>query len=266
MNAPVTPKWIDSDDRPVPPRRLSVYAVRELMLPLIVTTLLSGAAVYAFLADRDMMLTSTMLWIASSFVTLLFLTGKLVRAWPVLRLLLEELRERVLLLQMLERSMPAGRVFEGLDAAGAEADYVLVHGAGIFAVSVAFLPEAPAGAGAADFDGDFLRVEGAAPWREPVVRSRHVARQLAECLAERMRSWPRVTALLLVVGREVRQPQRLDPGMFAVGKAGVGALLGRLATVMDNQEVAQVSRTLDQMAHDAARRRWSFLPARPHGD
>jgi hypothetical protein len=259
MNAPVTPELVGTTDALPRQRRFVAFVRGELLAPVLAAALLSGVAAFAWYADPDVVLTSTIVLIAASFMALLFAASKLTRSWPALRLLLIEHRKMRRLRSLLARSIPGARVFDELAEAGADVDYVLVSNRGIFAVSVVFLPEHPAGKAVALFDGDFLRVEGVPPIREPVVRARHVARQLGELLAERMPSWQRVTGLMLVVGWEIRQPDRLEPGMLVVGAAGIGALLGGLAPVLDDEEIGQANRALTAMARDARRRRWYLM-------
>lgn len=237
------------------PKNLIRYLLDQFLLPVFLCFLFTVQSMVGFFytrqVDQSRLLTDTSL----ALMAWLFLVSQTVRAMPRLRVLLEEHREHQSLADLLEDAVqPKGRVFQNISGNGFEIDYVLVLPAGIFALSVEALHQPSGQEASALFDGEFLHVEGAFAVREPVARSKVVARCLAELLDDRVGFGYKVRPVLLVPAWTIHRPRPPGSESWASSPHDFIAILHKLPTVLDDTELREIQSSMSEIMRDAKRR------------
>lgn len=167
--------------------------------------------------------------------------NKLLGAWPRLRGARVAQRANESFGLWLEHSIEGeNRLFHGVEGMGFEVDHVLISRAGVFSIQV----ERPS------------QQDGLAPvtgMHETIDRTKDVARCLSEQLRERLGSWNRVHAVLLVrAGSTLANAPELQEVIVKTPKDFLSFHKARPA-LLDHVEICQLSFAMSEIARDTER-------------
>jgi hypothetical protein len=245
---------VGRDVRPRP-KHILRYIGDEFFVPLALFILLSTQAWAGYYLARVFDPTRVMVDATLALLSLMLLISRITRAIPRLKIMLEERAQSLKFPTALDRTAKvSGTVYHRVQGIGFEVDHVLVTPAGIFAISVEVIHQPPGHEASALFDGEFLHIEGAYALREPVARSKVVAR----CLADLIKEWAgfsyKVRPVLIVPGWTVHQPRPQSSESWACEPSEFLSYVAKQRGVLEPTEITRIRNALDEIVRNATKR------------
>jgi hypothetical protein len=245
---------VGRDVRPRP-KHILRFVSDEFLVPLSLCILLSAQAVVGYSLARVLDPTRVMVDATLALLALMLLVSRVARALPRLRILMEERSQGLQFSIALDKSAEGvGVVYHLVRGIGFEVDHVLVMPAGIFAISVEVIHQPAGHEASALFDGEFLHIEGAYALREPVARSKVVAK----CLAEVIKEWAgfsyKVRPVLIVPGWTIHRPRPPGSESWACEPSEFLTYLAKQHAVMEPSELATIRNAMGEVVRNATRR------------
>ena len=245
---------VGRDVRPRP-KHILRYIGDEFFVPTSLCILLSTQAWAGYYLARVFDPTRVMVDATLALLALMLLISRITRAIPRLKVLAEERTQSLQFPTALDRTAKSsGVVHHQVQGIGFELDHVLVTPAGIFAISVEVIHQPPGHEASALFDGEFLHIEGAYALREPVARSKVVAR----CLADLIKEWAgfsyKVRPVLIVPGWTVHRPRPLGSESWACEPSEFLSYVAKHRGVLEPAEMTRIRNALDEIVRNAAKR------------
>jgi hypothetical protein len=245
---------VGRDVRPRP-KHILRYISDELLVPLALCLVFLAQAWVGYFVARVFDPTRVMVDATLALLALMLLASRIARALPRLRVLAEERSQSLQFPIALEKAVKgAGAVYHGVHGIGFEVDHVLLTPAGIFAISVEVIHQPDGHEASALFDGEFLHIEGAYALREPVARSKVVAR----CLADVIKEWAgfsyRVRPVLIVPGWTIHRPRPPGSDAWVCEPSEFLSYVVRQHAVLDPSELASIRNAMGELVRNATRR------------
>jgi hypothetical protein len=245
---------VGRDVRPRP-KHILRYISDEFFVPLSLCILLSTQAWSGYYLARVFDPTRVMVDATLALLSLMLLVSRITRAIPRLKILREERTQSLQFPTALDRTAKgSGAVYHQVQGIGFEVDHVLVTSAGIFAISVEVIHQPPGHEASALFDGEFLHIEGAYALREPVARSKVVAR----CLADLIKEWAgfsyKVRPVLIVPGWTVHRPRPPSSESWACEPSEFLSYVAKQRSVLEPAEMTLIRNAMDEIVRNAAKR------------
>jgi hypothetical protein len=240
-------------------RRLLEFLGDELLGPLGLCVALAVQAALGLRTAVDPDQAQVLLFGLPLLAALMVLVGRVLRHWPRARALWQLQRQQQgLAAQLDELAHPSGFAVHGLVGAGLEIDHVLVLPAGVFVISVVVIEPLPGHAPSAQYDGEFLHLDGGLSERDPIARARVVSRNLAERLRQQIGHLPTVRALLCVPGWSLTTLANPRKDLELGRPAELIARLERLPALLESDEIARLRAAMTQVVRDGRRYRESL--------
>jgi hypothetical protein len=245
---------VGRDVRPRP-KHILRFAVDEFLVPFSLCVLLSAQAVVGYSFARVVDPTRVMVDATLALLALMLLISRIVRAMPRLRILLGERTQSLQFFTALNKAAEGvGFVYHQVRGIGFEVDHVLVTPSGIFAISVEVIHQPAGHEASALFDGEFLHIEGAYALREPVARSKVVAR----CLADVIKEWAgfgyKVRPVLIIPGWTIHRPRPPGSESWACEPTEFLTYVARQNPVLEAEELASIKQAMGEVVRNATRR------------
>jgi hypothetical protein len=245
---------VGRDVRPRP-KHILRYIGDEFFVPLSLCILLSTQAWAGYYLARVFDPTRVMVDATLALLSLMLLISRITRAIPRLKILAEERTQSQQFPTALERAAKgSGAVYHEVRGIGFEVDHVLVTPAGIFAISIEVIHQPPGHEASALFDGEFLHIEGAYALREPVARSKVVAR----CLADVVKEWAgfsyKVRPVLIVPGWTIHRPRPLGSESWACDPSEFLTYVAKQRAILEPSELNTIRNALGEIVRNAAKR------------
>ena len=245
---------VGRDVRPRP-KHILRFAVDEFLVPFSLCVLLSAQAVVGYSFARVVDPTRVMVDATLALLALMLLISRMVRAMPRLRILLGERTQSLQFFTALNKAAEGvGFVYHQVRGIGFEVDHVLVTPSGIFAISVEVIHQPAGHEASALFDGEFLHIEGAYALREPVARSKVVAR----CLADVIKEWAgfgyKVRPVLIIPGWTIHRPRPPGSESWACEPTEFLTFVARQNPVLEAEELASIKQAMGEVVRNATRR------------
>jgi hypothetical protein len=245
---------VGRDVRPRP-KHILRFISDEFLVPSSLCVLLSAQAVVGYSFARVVDPTRVMVDATLALLALMLLTSRIVRAMPRLRVLMEERTQSLQFSMALDKAAEGvGVVYHQVRGIGFEVDHVLVTPAGIFAISVEVIHQPAGHEASALFDGEFLHIEGAYALREPVARSKVVARCLADVIKEWARFAYKVRPVLIIPGWTIHRPRPPGSESWACEPTEFLTHIARQNPVLDSEELASIKNVMGEVVRNATRR------------
>jgi hypothetical protein len=245
---------VGRDVRPRP-RNILRYIGDEFLVPFSLCILLSAQAWIGYYIASVLDPTRVMVDATLALLALMLLVSRVARALPRLRILLNERTQGRQFSNALDEAVAStGIVYHQVRGIGFEVDHVLVTPAGIFAISFEVIHQGAGNEASALFDGEFLHIEGAYALREPVARSKVVAK----CLADLIKEWSgfayKVRPVLIVPGWTIHRPRPAGADSWACEPAEFLNHVARQNAVLEPSELANIQNAMAEVVRNAQRR------------
>jgi hypothetical protein len=245
---------VGRDVRPRP-KHILRFISDEFLVPFSLCVLLSGQAVVGYSFARVVDPTRVMVDATLALLALMLLISRIVSAMPRLRILMEERTQGSQFSMALDKAaVGVGVVYHQVRGIGFEVDHVLVTPVGIFAISVEVIHQPAGHEASALFDGEFLHIEGAYALREPVARSKVVARCLADVIKEWARFAYKVRPVLIIPGWTIHRPRPPGSDSWACEPTEFLTHIARQNPLLDSEELASVKNAMGEVVRNATRR------------